>query len=137
LDRVGREERQDGQQVVVAQYRCAAAHCLACAQQAACTRSPQRGRTVKRLEHEPLVEALRARRASAEGQALYRRRKAVAERGFADLKAHRGLQRFRSYGLARARTQVGLLVLAHNGLQLLQARQRRGAETAKPRADTG
>jgi transposase len=137
LDRVGTEKRQGGQELVVLQYRCPPAHCLGCPRQARCTRSPQRGRTVKRSAHEPLVEALRARMATAEGKALYRRRKAVAEREFADLKAHRGLQRFRSYGPARAATQVGLVVLAHNGLQLLRARDQRASEAAKPHPPPG
>jgi len=137
LDRVGTEQRQDGQQVVVAQYRCPPAHCLACPLRDACTRAPQRGRTVKRMEHEPLVDALRARMATPEGQALYRRRKEVAERAFADLKTHRALHRFRSYGPERALTQVGLLVLAHNGLQLLRARDARASAAVTPLADTG
>ena len=40
------------------------------------------------------------------------------------MKQHRGLRQFASFGLKRARIQVGLLVLAHNGLELLKARSR-------------
>src|SRR5262249_407310 len=137
LDRVGKEKRQGGQELVVLQYRCAPAHCLGCPRQAACTRSPHKGRTVKRCEHEPLVEALRERMATAEGKALYRRRQEVAERGFADLKSHRGLQRFPSYAQARARPQAPLVAWAHNGLQLLRAGDQRACQAAKPRPPTG
>lgn len=136
-ERTQKEKRQDGQHLVVMQYRCASVHCVGCPRQAACTGSPERGRTVKRHEHEELVEALRARMATAEGQAVYRLRKQVVELRFADLKSHRGLQQFRSFGLARARTQVALLVLAHNGLALLQARAKQAAATATPTAATG
>ena len=51
------------------------------------------------------------------------------ELAFADVKEHRGLRRFHSRGLRRARCQVGLLVLAHNGLIVLEA----GAGAKPPR----
>ena len=60
---------------------------------------------------------------SPEGKQRYKKRSQTVELRHADLRAHRGLQRFRSYGLSRARGLIGLLVLAHNGLALLQARQ--------------
>jgi hypothetical protein len=69
-----------------------------------------------------------------DGKNLYKLRKQTVELGFADLKQHRGLQRFRSYGKARARVQVGLLVLAHNGLALLQER---AAQDENPYRETG
>jgi hypothetical protein len=83
-----------------------------------------------------LVDALRQRMQEDVGKALYKLRKQTVELGFADLKQHRGLQRFRSYGRTRARTQVGLLVLATNGLALLQARDR-VACAASPYRETG
>ncbi len=51
------------------------------------------------------------------------------ERSHADFRAHRGLDRFRSYGLAAAQSLVALLVLAHNGLALLDARDAKNEET--------
>jgi hypothetical protein len=45
------------------------------------------------------------------------------EREFADLRRPRGLRQFPVFGLARSRIQVGLLVLIHDGLQLLKARR--------------
>lgn len=53
-----------------------------------------------------------------EAKGLLRRRGQSAERGFADLKEHRGLRRITGRGLSRARTDVGLCVLIHNLLTL-------------------
>ena len=71
-----------------------------------------------------------------EGQAIYRLRKQTVERQFADLKQHRGLRQFASFGLERARIQVGLLVLAHNGLELLKARSQ-ATDQATPSREVG
>ena len=60
------------------------------------------------------MEALRERMKTAAGKALYKLRRQTVERGFADLKAHRRLERLRCRGLERARTQVGLNILVHN-----------------------
>jgi hypothetical protein len=60
------------------------------------------------------MEALRERMKTAEGKALYRLRRQTVERGFADLKAHRRLERLRCRGLEHARVQVGLNILIHN-----------------------
>jgi transposase len=129
LKRRGTESRTDGE-LVELQYRCPAEHCQACPLANQCTRTPQQGRIVKRSEHDDLYDALRQRMSQPEGQAIYRLRKQTVERQFADLKQHRGLRQFASFGLKRARIQVGLLVLAHNGLELLKARSRGvGAET--------
>ena len=64
---------------------------------------------------------LHARMATDEAKALYKLRKQTVELSFADLKAHRALRRFSGKGLSRARTEVGLLVLAHNGLTVVRA----------------
>jgi hypothetical protein len=47
------------------------------------------------------------------------------ELGYADLKEHRGLRVFRSFGRKRARAQAGLVILASNGLKIMAALQRR------------
>jgi hypothetical protein len=80
------------------------------------------------------VEALPQRMQEPAGQALYQLRKQTVELGFADIKTPRGLHRFRSYGLDRARIQMGLLVLAHNLRTLWQARAERTAAAAAPLA---
>ena len=118
LDRVAKEQRQGCRELEVLQFRCPAEHCQGCPRQPSCTRTPERGRTIKRSAHEELVEALRARMAEPASQELYKLRKQTIELRFADRKGHRGLRQFRSYGLERAGIQVGLLVLAHNAVEL-------------------
>jgi len=122
--------KRSGTEVVqLRRYRCPPAHCTGCPQQARCTRSPQAGRTISRGEHEALMEALRARMATAEAREVYRLRRQTVELVNADWKEHRQLRRMSGRGLARARGQVGLLVVAHNVLTLL-------AEEAKARQAT-
>jgi hypothetical protein len=102
-------------------YACAASECQACKRRPACTSSATRGRELERSEHEPLFEALAARMATPEAQALYRRRQETVELAFADLKTHRKVVRFSGHDLTTARAEVGLSVLAHNILSLLTA----------------
>ena len=121
------EGRAGGQEVVLELYRCPGELCRACPRRLACTRNPAAGRTVSRARGEEVMEALRGRMKSAEGQALYKLRRQTVERGFADLKAHRRLERLRCRGLEHARTQVGLNILVHNLVEVA-----RHAWMAKP-----
>jgi transposase len=125
-----RERRACGG-VRVWRYRCPAEHCQGCPLRERCTRTPAKGRAVTRQEHEELIEALRARMATPEAQALYRLRKQTVELANADLKQHRKLRRFSGRGLARARCAVGLIVLAHNLLVLVDDRQEAQAKQAR------
>jgi hypothetical protein len=122
LERCCAEERREGEKVMVEQYRCAAEHCGECPLASRCTKRPDKGRTVKRMQGQELLDEVGARMASAEGKERYRKRKQTVERSHADFRAHRGLDRFRGYGLAAAQSLIALLVLAHNGLALLDAR---------------
>jgi transposase len=99
-------------------YTCSPEHCLTCPRQSECTRNPHKGRTVSRLENEDLLDALRERMQLPDAKALYKLRSQTVELNFADLKQHRDLRRFRSRTLSRAKTQVGLSVLAHNMLTI-------------------
>jgi hypothetical protein len=120
---IGHQKRRqsDGQINVVHSYRCSPQRCRACARQAECSTNPNRGRAVKRSEHEALVEAHRARMATPEAKSLYRLRSQTVELGFADFKEHRSMRRFSGRGQRRARRQVGLTVLAHNLLVVHRA----------------
>jgi transposase len=111
--------RKGEERLRVFTYRCPPEHCGACPRQGGCARSPGRGRTIKRSEHEELVEALKERMQAEAAKQLYRRRGQTVELGFADVKEHRGLRRFRGRGLARVRIEIGLVVLAHNALAVL------------------
>lgn len=133
------ERRKGSERLRVSAYRCAPTHCQACPRQPHCTRSPQRGRMVKRSEHEDLVEALKARMQSDAAKQLYKKRAQVVELGFADAKEHRGLRRFRGRGRARVRIEVGLLVLAHNALAVLALHDKKKEPTprANPESSSG
>ena len=113
---IGQEKRcqSDGQVNVVHSFRCSPQHCRACPRQVSCSTNPNRGRAVKRSEHEALVEAHRARMATAEAKSLYRLRCQTVELGFADFKQHRSMRQFSGRGQSRAQRQVGLTVLVHN-----------------------
>jgi hypothetical protein len=113
---IGHQKRRqsDGQVNVMHSYRCSPEHCRSCPRQAVCTTNPNRGRAVKRSEHEALVEAHRVRMATAEAKSLYRLRGQTVELGFADFKQHRSMRQFSGRGRTRAQRQVGLAVLVHN-----------------------
>jgi transposase len=119
--RSARKVRRSDYELTEHLYTCSPEHCSACPLQSACTRSPQKGRTVSRMENEELLDALRDRMQTPEAKALYKLRSQTVELAYADLKEHRGLRRFRSRTLRRAKTQVALLVLSHNLLTLQRA----------------
>jgi hypothetical protein len=129
LARISREARgrADGRTVDVTTDRCPKEHCQACPLQSRCT-SGAKGRTIKRNEHEELIEAHRAKRETPEAKAIYRRRCRTVELRFADTKEHRELRRFSGRGLERVRIEAGLCVLAHNLLAFRSLRQRKAAE---------
>ncbi|MBV8893514.1 MAG: IS1182 family transposase [Acidobacteria bacterium] len=99
-------------------YVCPPEHCQACPRQPECTRTPHKGRTVSRLEHEELVEALRERMQPDAAKKLYKLRSQTVELSYADLKEHRDLRRFHGRGLRRVRAEVGCLVVTHNLLHV-------------------
>ena len=98
------QTRQGGETITLTQYRCPPEHCQACPVKAQCTRTPERGRIVKRGEHDDLVDALRDRMQRPEGKELYRKRKQTVEQSYADLKEHRGLRQFHGFGLTPAQS---------------------------------
>jgi transposase len=127
-----RQKRSGTETVLLHSYRCPPTHCRDCPVRAACTPNPEAGRSISRGEHEALIEALRARMATAEAKALYRLRSQTVELVNADWKEHRKLRRFSGRGLTRVRCQVGLVVLAHNLVTLLSEEKK--AKEKKARA---
>ena len=117
-----RKRRSGGRTLEVMTYRCPGEFCSGCLRRNQCTSNPESGRTIKRSEHESLVEALQARMQTVEAKLLYTLRQQSVELGFADLKEHRKLRRFSGRGRPRVRTEVGLLILANNGLYWIKAR---------------
>jgi transposase len=126
--RTTKKESRLDYEVTLHMYSCPGEYCSACPRQGECTRNPKKGRTVSRLENETLLDQLRERMHTPEAKALYKLRSQTVELVYADLKEHRGLRRFRSRGLRRAKTQVALAVLAHNILALEHELENRHAE---------
>jgi hypothetical protein len=128
-----RKRRRDEQTVVEHRYHCPAEHCRSCPLKERCVRDPEKGRTVKRLEGEELLEAHKAFMSTPEAKEAKRLRGSVIERSFGDAKQHRNLRRVHGRGLKRVKAEVGLVVLAQTALML--GRLRKTAET--PGKNTG
>jgi hypothetical protein len=119
-----RKRRRDDQTVVQHRYHCPAEHCRSCPLRTRCVRNPEKGRTVKRLEGEELIEAHKAFMSTPEAKKAKRLRGSVIERCFGDAKEHRHLRRLHGRGLERVKAEVGLVVLAQTALTLERLRQK-------------
>jgi transposase len=124
------EKRANGG-IKVWRYRCPPVHCQGCPLQKRCTSTPASGRAVTRQEHEELIEALRARMAQVESKELYRLRSQNVELVNADFKEHRKLRRFSGRGLLRVGCEVGLTVLAHNLLIVMNGDKSRPTKSTQ------
>jgi transposase len=117
-----KKQRQGDRVLYQSCYRCAPSACASCAMSVNCLGGVG-ARKIKRLEGEELIEAQNAKMQQEDVKARYRVRGQTVERGFGDAKGNRHVVRFHGRGLARARAETGLLVLAQN-LLLLDKRQR-------------
>lgn len=127
-------KRQNGIELPLIVHQASGQDCQQCPQQQGCTSNPKKGRVVKRYEGEEALERLGQRMTEPDNQQVYKLRKQTVELGYADIKEHRGLRVFRCFGRKRARAQAGLVILASNGLKILQALQRRQATQQTPAA---
>lgn len=119
------KQKANGDSFTVEVYQAAPSDCAECSLKAACVRGRSGARTVRRQEHEELIEALKERMKTPAAKERYSKRCSTIERRFADWKTHRGLQRFSGQTPERADAQVGLTVLAHNLRTLAKLRTRR------------
>jgi hypothetical protein len=133
LSWIGKEKRVqiDGEINVMHRYRCLPRHCRACPLSASCTKNPDRGRAVKRSEHEDLIEAHRARMATQEAKQFYRLRKQTVELGYADAKENRALHRFSGRSRKRAAIEFALGELVRNML-IVERFSNRPTQTRQP-----
>ena len=124
LTPIGKEHRiqSDGEVNTVYRYRCRPEHCRLCPVSSACVTNPNRGRSLRRSQHEDVIEAHKSYMQTDAAKSLYKLRGQTVELGFADFKEHRSLQRFSGRGTFRARRQLGLTVLAHNLVTLIKAK---------------
>jgi transposase len=118
-----RVERRGGEKVVELRFKCSPNHCVGCPLQPQCVTNPHRGRVIKRLEGQELLDVHREKMKTDRAKKLYRTRGQVIERAFGDIKHHRQARRFHGRGLHRVKAELGLLVLAQNFLAISRQRK--------------
>jgi transposase len=101
----------------IERYRC---HRQDCPVRAQCTRDPK-GRQVEVRPWTPLVQAMRARLEQPSARALWRQRREIIERVFAQIKQHEGFRRWTVWGLDAVRTQWAVMCATLNLRVLYQA----------------
>jgi hypothetical protein len=79
-----------------------------------------------------VIEAMRHKLKTREGQEVYKRRKGIVEPVFGQIKEVRGLRRFSFRGLEKVRAEWSLICLTHNLLKLFRSAQGRGRIGWKP-----
>jgi transposase len=122
------KQKANGDYFAIEIYQADPSDCAECPLRSSCVRGRSGVRTVRRQEHEELVEGLKERMKTPDAKAMYGKRGCTVELRFADWKTHRGLQRFSGQTPERADAQVGLIVLAHNLRTLDKLRIRRGEQ---------
>lgn len=127
LDYRGKERRSRRGDAYLIQHRyhCPPEHCRGCELAGQCVQDANKGRTIKRLEGQEIVDAQRAMMSRPEVKEEYKQRAPVIERAFADAKRNRNFRQLHGRGLRRALPEVGLLVLAQNILTLHRLRRNR------------
>jgi hypothetical protein len=109
----GVREEQEG--VRRHQYRAQAKTCKACPHYAqCCPGNGKSGRTVTRTEYGAVIQAFVEKMKTPEAQAIYRKRKRVAEFPNLWLKAKLGLRRFRVRGLRKVSCETLWACLTYN-----------------------
>jgi transposase len=108
------KQRADGTYFPLDIYQADPSECAGCPQKTRCVTGKTGARTVGRQEHEAEIEELKERMKLPESKKRYAKRCCTIERRFADLKTHRGLQRFSGQTPERAEAQLGFAVLVHN-----------------------
>jgi transposase len=119
------QQKANGDYFPIEIYQANPSDCAACPLKDRCLRGRSGTRTVRRQEHEELIEGLKERMKTPAAKERYGQRCCTVERRFADWKTHRGLQRFSGQTPERADAQVGLTVLAHNLRTLAKLRGKR------------
>jgi len=104
------QRRRNG--VLKTTYRSTAKQCRDCPLRGACTR--ERYRCLEVAETYVYEQALAAKLASPEGQAIYARRRELVEPVFGNLKFNFGFMRFSLRGLAKVKGEFLLICIAHN-----------------------
>jgi transposase len=87
--------------------------CDGCTHKSKCARG-NGGRTIRRYEHDELLEALLLVMEQAQAQRVYSKRQGMVEPIFGEMRYIQGLLRFRRRGLGQVRVEFALHAAAHN-----------------------
>lgn len=101
-------------------YECQA--CSACPFKNDCMKAKSGKRTITRTESDPIREAMRAKVQSDEGKAIYRKRKAIVEPVFDEMKEVQGFRQFHLRGEDKVESEFVLLALNYNMRKLHAAK---------------
>jgi transposase len=96
--------------------------CLTCPFQNDCVRAKSGKRTVKRTESDPVREAMRTKVQSDAGKEVYRKRKAIVEPAWGQMKECQGFRQFHLRGEDKVEGEFTLLAISYNLRKLHSAR---------------
>jgi transposase len=102
-------------------------HCDGCAHKPQCARG-KGCRTIKRYEHDELLEALFLVMEHPQAQRVYAKRQGMVEPVFGEMRYIQGLLRFRRRGLDQVRVEFALHAAAHNVRRYLRLTARVSGE---------
>lgn len=107
--------------------------CKNCPLRKQCLTGTQARRDIQRFPTDEFREALQITNALSRAASLMKRRKAIVEPVFSDLRGVQKLNRFRRYGLAGARVEYALHAAAYNVRRMITLLARRtGAAEGRP-----
>jgi hypothetical protein len=99
--------------------------CIACSVREKCTTNEKLGRAITRDGYEEHRERMRERINTAEGRAVYGKRKCLVEPVFGQIKTRNGFSQFLLRGLEKVKLEWKIAAIAHNLLKITAAIMRR------------
>jgi len=99
-------------------YRTERGTCTACSLRQKCTTDIKSGRAITRDGYEEYRERMRAKINTAEGRAIYGKRKCLVEPVFGQIKTRNGFGQFLLRGLEKVRLEWKIVATAHNLLKM-------------------
>ncbi len=109
----------------ISTYRTERGTCAACPLREKCTTNIKLGRAITRNGYEEYRERMSAKINTAEGRAIYGKRKCLVEPVFGQIKTRNGFGQFLLRGLEKAKLEWKIVAIAHNLLKITAAIMRK------------
>lgn len=106
-------------------YRTERGTCAACPLKEKCTTNVKLGRAITRTGYEEYRERMRAKINTAEGKAIYGKRKCLVEPVFGQIKTRNGFSQFLLRGLEKVKLEWKIVAISHNLLKITAAIMRK------------